>query len=70
MALRPQWEWRLDAADGTDVERPGSPVFTSQYDAEQWIGEHWRSLAAAGVASATLLHEGEPAAPPLPIPAV
>ena len=46
MVVRPQWEWRFDGADGSALDRPVSPVFTTQYDAEQWLGEHWRTLAA------------------------
>lgn len=65
MVVRPQWEWRFDDAEGRAVDRPVSPVFTTQYDAEQWIGEHWRALAAQGVRTATLLHEGAPATAPL-----
>ena len=70
MSLRPQWEWRLDGADGERLERPVSPVFTSQFDAEQWLGEHWRGLAAQGVGRATLLHKGAPKAPTVPLPVV
>jgi hypothetical protein len=65
MVVRPQWEWRFDDASGGVLDRPVSPVFTTQYDAEQWIGEHWRSLAAQGVRTATLLHEGTQATAPL-----
>jgi len=65
MVVRPQWEWRFDDAQGQAVDRPVSPVFTTQYDAEQWVGEHWRALAAQGVHTATLLHEGAPATAPL-----
>ena len=68
MVLRPQWEWRFDGADGKILDRPVSPVFTTQYDAEQWLGEHWRTLAAQGVQAAGLLHEGVQATPTLPIP--
>jgi hypothetical protein len=63
MALRPQWEWRLEGG-----QPPASPVFTTQYDAEQWVGESWRALAAQGVTRVTLLHQGEPATPPLDVP--
>ncbi|WP_308439190.1 hypothetical protein [Cellulomonas chitinilytica] len=38
-----------------------SPVFTTQFDAEQWLGEHWRSLAQQGVHSVALVHDGEQA---------
>ncbi|GEL93834.1 hypothetical protein [Cellulomonas composti] len=67
MTVRPQWEWRLDDERGP-VDRPVSPVFGNRYDAEQWLGEHWRTLAAQGVATANLLHEGAVAAPALPLP--
>lgn len=69
MSLRPQWEWQLASADGAVVDRPTSPVFATQFDAEQWLGEHWRGLADQGVASAVLLNEGTPAAPVVPLPA-
>jgi hypothetical protein len=65
--IRPQWVWRLADGDGTVLADPASPLFTNQYDAEQWLGETWRSLASRGVAVATLLHEGDPAAPAVPL---
>ena len=68
MVLRPQWEWRFDGADGDAVSSPVSPVFTTQYDAEQWLGEHWRTLAAQGVQAVSLLHEGAQATPTLTLP--
>ncbi len=59
------WSWTLhDAAgrdvdtgpDGTEIVGVGlsDPRFTSQSDAESWVGEAWRELAAQGVASVTL----------------
>ena len=36
-----------------------SPVFDSQPDAEDWLSEHWRDLADAGVDEVTLLCDGE-----------
>lgn len=64
---RVQWEWRfLDAQEGA-LDRPLSPAFTNRFDAEAWLGEHWRHLAGQGVASAQLLQQGEPAAPALPL---
>ncbi|WP_456824220.1 hypothetical protein [Cellulomonas sp. P5_E12] len=68
MVLRPQWEWRFDGADGAVLDRPVSPVFTTQYDAEQWLGEHWRTLAAQGVQAVSLLHEGAQATATLTLP--
>jgi hypothetical protein len=61
--IRPRWEWVLDDARGRPVTRVVSPVFTTQYDAEQWLGEHWRELAAAGAVAARLLHDGTQATP-------
>ena len=68
MVLRPQWEWRFDGADTEALRNPVSPVFTTQYDAEQWLGEHWRTLAAQGVHAVRLLHEGLQATPTLTLP--
>ncbi|MCL2454274.1 MAG: hypothetical protein FWD18_03065 [Micrococcales bacterium] len=59
MSVRPRWEWALLGVDGEPAERVG-PAFTARFDAEQWIGEHWRDLAAQGVRQARLLHEGAP----------
>lgn len=65
--IRPQWAWELDDAEGTVLDSPVSPVFANQFDAEQWLGEHWRDLAAADVAVARLMHDGNPAAAPVPL---
>ncbi|KQY47780.1 hypothetical protein [Cellulomonas sp. Root137] len=70
MVLRPQWEWRFDGAGGAVLDRPVSPVFTTQYDAEQWLGEHWRTLAAQGVQAVHLLHEGSQATPTITLPLI
>ena len=52
------FHWRFTPADVVAVE-PGAPSsFTSQSDAESWVGESWRELAAAGVRSVTLI-EGQ-----------
>ncbi len=67
MTLRPQWEWRFEGVAGP-LDRPVSPVFGNRYDAEQWLGEHWRALAAQGVATASLQHEETPAGPPVVLP--
>jgi hypothetical protein len=56
------WTWRLQKADGSTVDPPtefaGELSFQSQADAESWVGETWRDLAAAGV-DAVVLYEGE-----------
>jgi hypothetical protein len=63
----PQWTWQFLAPDGDGLDRPLSPAFTSRFDAEAWLGEHWRSLAADGVAAARLLHQGGVVAAPVPL---
>lgn len=49
------WTWQLEGADGTRLDDPVPPPHSNQSDAESWLGEHWRELAKAGVAQATLL---------------
>ncbi len=55
---------RTAAATG---QSPGDAVFSSQGDAETWLGEHWRVLAAAGVAAAVLVADGREVYGPLPL---
>lgn len=64
----PRWVWAFDDAAGNELAEPVSPVFTTQFDAETWLGEHWRSLSAQGSRRARLLHDGEPASAPVLIP--
>lgn len=55
------WTWRLEDASGTEIDgsdAPAAPPQPSQADAESWLGEHFRELAAAGVAQVTLLDAG------------
>lgn len=52
------WTWRYEAADGGPAEVPPPPGFPSQGDAETFLGETWRELAAAGVAQVSLF-EGD-----------
>jgi hypothetical protein len=56
------WTWQFEKEDGTVVASRGLPkeTWTSQGDAESWIGEHWRSLLDAGVDQVTLLDDGNP----------
>lgn len=56
--MQPQWAWRLLGPDGRALDRSSGPVFTARFDAEQWLGEHWRPLAADDVHAAQLLHDG------------
>jgi len=64
--VRPRWEWELRDADGRRLDPLLTPVLTSRFDAEEWLGARWRALAEQGAAEARLLHDGVPAAPPMP----
>ncbi len=64
---RAAWTWELLGPDDVVLERPVSPVFTSRFDAEAWLGERWRALARDGVSAARLLLRGAEVAPPLPL---
>ncbi len=63
--IRAQWEWALEDSAGKVLERPVSPVFSNQFDAEQWLGENWRDLARQSVAVARLVHDGDQVAAPV-----
>jgi len=52
------WTWRYEDAEGGTVDGPASEAFSSQSDAESWLGGSWRELAAAGVAQVSLLDAG------------
>ena len=54
------WTWRFEKMDGTPATARDLPkeTFSSQSDAETWLGESWRSLLEAGVDQVTLLEEG------------
>jgi hypothetical protein len=58
------WTWRYEP-DGTEADEAGS--FTSQSDAESWLGEAWRKLAEEGVAGVVLLHDGQKVYGPMPL---
>ncbi len=60
---RAQWHWTFTDRGGATPDRPISPVFTNRFDAEAWLGEHWRGLAADRVADAQLLCDDEPVGP-------
>ena len=49
------FHWRFTPADAARVDPLAPSTFTSQSDAESWVGESWRELAAAGVRSVTLI---------------
>jgi hypothetical protein len=51
------WSWRYEGADGKPAEGPNE-TFSSQADAESWIGQTWRDLAESGVTTVVLV-EGD-----------
>lgn len=51
---RPWW-WRLEDSSGAEVVVEGyEHRFTTQGDAESWVGEIWAELAEHGVDAVTL----------------
>ena len=50
------WSWRYEGVDGQPVDGPAE-AFSSQADAESWIGQAWRELTAAGVTQVTLVED-------------
>jgi hypothetical protein len=50
------WTWRYENVDGQQVAGPGE-TFSSQADAESWIGQEWRDLAGNGVAQVVLVED-------------
>jgi hypothetical protein len=66
------WSWQLRAADGAPVTAFGAPgnavpTHPTQSDAETWLGEFWRGLAADGVADASLYRDGDLVYGPMPL---
>jgi hypothetical protein len=54
------WTWQLEKDDGTVVAARdlAKETWTSQGDAESWLGEHWPDLVNAGVDQVILLEDG------------
>lgn len=53
------WTWRFEKSDGTETEPALRPEeFTTQGDAESWIGECWKELLDGGAEQATLFEDG------------
>ncbi|MGS2587487.1 hypothetical protein [Streptomyces hebeiensis] len=53
------WMWRFEKADGTEVAPAVEPEdFTTQGDAESWVGEVWKDLLEGGVDQVTLFEDG------------
>jgi hypothetical protein len=51
------WTWRYEDAEGQAVNGP-SEAFSSQSDAESWLGQSWRELVSAGAAAVVLSEDG------------
>jgi hypothetical protein len=52
------WIWRFEKADGTEVGPAVEPEeFTTQGDAESWLGEHWRELLEGGAEQVRLFED-------------
>ncbi|MBB1246687.1 hypothetical protein GL263_24500, partial [Streptomyces durbertensis] len=53
------WTWRFEKSDGTETDPAVEPEeFTTQGDAESWIGEVWRELREGGVDQVRLFEDG------------
>lgn len=53
------WTWRFEKSDGTEVQPAVEPEeFSTQGDAESWIGEVWRELLEGGADQVFLLEDG------------
>ncbi|GAA4599651.1 hypothetical protein BJY16_003148 [Actinoplanes octamycinicus] len=50
------WSWRYEDVDGKTVDGPAE-TFSSQADAESWIGQEWRALQSGGVSTVTLVED-------------
>jgi hypothetical protein len=54
------WRFRYQSSDGADAVAPDAgepPSFSSQSDAESWIGEEWQMLLEAGVDAVSLFED-------------
>ena len=53
------WSWRFESSAGEPVRvlDTAEASFSSQGDAESWIGETWQQLAEMGVEQVTLLED-------------
>ena len=50
------WTWQYYGADEEPIEGQDPGRFSTQADAETWLGQNWEALADEGVASVSL-HE-------------
>ncbi|MBT2445358.1 MULTISPECIES: hypothetical protein [Streptomyces] len=62
------WTWRFEKSDGTEVQPAVVPEeFTTQGDAESWIGEYWKDLLEGGADQVTLSEDGTKIYGPMPL---
>jgi hypothetical protein len=60
------WTWLVESANGVAAELSSEPpTFTSQSDAESWLGEVWRDLAEQGAVQVSLLEDDHVAYGPM-----
>ena len=53
------WTWRFEKADGSEKEPAvQAEEFSTQGDAESWIGEIWKDLLDGDTDQVTLLEDG------------
>ncbi|KNE79111.1 MULTISPECIES: hypothetical protein [Streptomyces] len=53
------WTWRFEKSDGTETAPAVEPgEFSTQGDAESWIGEVWKELLEGGTEQVTLFEDG------------
>ncbi|RLV08386.1 hypothetical protein CTZ27_06150 [Streptomyces griseocarneus] len=53
------WVWRFEKDDGTETSPAVEPEdFSTQGDAETWIGEVWKELLDGGAERVTLFEDG------------
>lgn len=64
---RSEWRWALVDAQDRPVQEGQHPVFTSRFDAETWLGESGRSLAASGAVAAELREQDRRVGPTVPL---
>lgn len=50
------WSWQYEGENDEPASGPAES-FSSQADAESWIGQTWRELAAAGVIAVLLVED-------------
>ena len=50
------WTWRYEDVNGKPLEGP-TEAFSSQSDAESWLGQAWRELTASGTATVVLVED-------------